>query len=315
MNNIPFILTFGSCGWDKIFSQNEDGTQELIYEEEGRKNSHQALAVKRAGANSMLISFVGDDEIGKRVLDSLNNCGIDTRFVKVVENQSTEINHQILDPKTKDYALVRFPSPLSQYYTPDMVETYKEWILKADAVILVSKQNKDFLEAIIDFCYENNIPTVLTVSHEKFDISDSKDFETLKKVTFIAGNFSEAKTLTKKEDEHDMLSLLPNLIITKGENGVSFINELGEYSHEDAVKVNNVVETNGAGDTFIGTFIVYYIKGLDKTTCIQIGQCASSLEIQKMGVLDAIPYKEDIEKSYEEYYKKSLPKNIIRNKD
>lgn len=112
MNNIPFILTFGSCGWDKIFRQNEDGTQELIYEEEGRKNSHQALAAKRAGADSMLISFVGDDEIGKKVLESLNNCGIDTRFIKVIEHESTEINHQIFDPKTKDYSLVRFPSPL-----------------------------------------------------------------------------------------------------------------------------------------------------------------------------------------------------------
>ena len=302
MNNSPFILTFGSCGWDKIFRQNEDGTKELIYEEEGRKNSHQALAAKRAGANSMLISFVGGDEIGKRVLESLNNCGIDTRFVKIVENESTEINHQILDSKTKDYSLVRFPSPLSQYYTPDMVETYKEWILKADAVILVSKQNKDFLEAIIDFCYDNNIPTVLTISHEKFDISDNKDFETLKKVNFIAGNFSEAKALTGKENERDMLSLLPNLIITRGGEGVYFTNELGEFSHEDAIKVDNIVETNGAGDTFIGTFITYHTRGLDKTTCIRLGQCASSLEIQKMGVLDAIPYKEDIEKVYEEYY-------------
>lgn len=302
MNNSPFILTFGSCGWDKIFRQNEDGTKALIYEEEGRKNSHQALAAKRAGANSMLISFVGDDEIGKRVLESLNNCGIDTRFVKIVENESTEINHQILDPKTKDYSLVRFPSPLSQYYTPDMVKTYEEWILKADAVILVSKQNKDFLEAIIDFCYDNNIPTVLTISHEKFDISDNKDFETLKKVSFIAGNLSESKALTKKENEHDMLELLPNLIITRGGEGVYFTNELGEFSHEDAIKVDNVVETNGAGDTFIGTFITYHTRGLDKTTCIRLGQCASSLEIQKMGVLDAIPYKEDIEKVYEEYY-------------
>ena len=183
-----------------------------------------------------------------------------------------------------------------------MIETYKEWILKADAVILVSKQNKDFLEAIIDFCYENNIPTVLTISHEKFDISDSKDFETLKKVSFIAGNFSEAKTLTKKENEHDMLSLLPDLRITRGGDGVYFTNELGEFSHEDAIKVDNIVETNGAGDTFIGTFITYYTKGLDKTTCIRLGQCASSLEIQKMGVLDAIPFKDDIERVYEEYY-------------
>lgn len=84
------VLTFGSCGWDKIFSMDKDGNKHLIYEEEGRKNSHQALAAKRAGANSMLISFVGDDEIGKMVLDSLNKCGIDTRFIKTVEGEPTK---------------------------------------------------------------------------------------------------------------------------------------------------------------------------------------------------------------------------------
>ena len=304
MVDIPFILTFGSCGWNKIFRKNDDGTQELIYEEEGRKNSHQALAAKRAGANSMLISFVGDDEIGKRVLDSLNNCKIDTRFIKTIKNQSTEINHQILDPKTKDYSLIRFPSPLSQYYTPDLVKTYEEWILKANAVILVSKQNKDFLESIIDFCYNNNIVTVLTISHEKFDITKNKDLETLKKVSFIAGNFNEAKSLTKKENEIDMLNLLPNLIITKGNKGVFFVDEYGNYAHEDAIKVDNVIETNGAGDTFIGVFITYYVRGIDKTICVRLGQCASSLEIQKMGVLGAIPEKNEIEKVYEKIYKK-----------
>ena len=30
MNNIPFILTFGSCGWDRILCKNEDGTEEFI---------------------------------------------------------------------------------------------------------------------------------------------------------------------------------------------------------------------------------------------------------------------------------------------
>lgn len=33
----------------------------------------------------------------------------------------------------------------------------KPFIWKSNVVILVSKQNKDFLESIIDFCYVNNI--------------------------------------------------------------------------------------------------------------------------------------------------------------
>ena len=295
------VLTFGSCGWDKIFSMDKDGNKHLIYEEEGRKNSHQALAAKRAGANSMLISFVGDDEIGKMVLDSLNKCGIDTRFIKTVEGEPTEINHQILDEVTKDYSLVRFPAPLSSYYTPDMVDQYKDWILKAKAVILVSKQNKDFLEEIIDFCYKNNIVTVLTVSHEKFDINNDKDLETLKKVTFIAGNYKEISLLTKKDNINEMFELLPSIIMTDGGNGVYFMDN-DKLVHEDAIKVNNIVETNGAGDTFIGYFIVFYIEGISKLKCIRLGQCASSLEIQKMGVLNAIPFRDDVFKLYNKIF-------------
>lgn len=302
MKKQPFILTFGSCGWDRIFYQNADGSQEFVYEEEGRKNSHQALAAKRAGAKSMLVSFVGDDEIGKKVLESLTNCGIDTRFVKVVAGQSTEINHQILDRETRDYTLQRFPSPLSQYYSPKMVEEYKEWILKANAVILVSKQNKDFLEAMIDFCHDNKIPTTLTVSHKKFDVNNAQDVETLKKLDFIAANFSEAQELTGKQTVEEMLSMLPNIIITKGAEGVYFVDENEKLAHEKAVEVDNIVETNGAGDTFIGNFIVYYAEGLSKTQCVRMAQCASSLEIQKMGVLNAIPERIETQAQYDRVF-------------
>ena len=297
----PFILTFGSCGWDRIFTASEDGKQKLVYEEEGRKNSHQALAAKRAGADSMLISFVGDDEIGKKVLDSLNNCGIDTRFIKVINGETTEINHQILDEVTKDYSLIRFPSPLSQYYTKEMVSEYKEWILKADAVILVSKQNKDFLEEVINFCYKNNIVTILTVSHDKFDINNKDDFETLKKVSFIACNYKEACSLTKLDDIHEMLKLLPNIIMTHGSDGVYYAS-CDKVEHEEAIKVDNVVETNGAGDTFAGYFITFYVNGISKDECIRYAQCAAALEIQKMGVLNAIPIKEEVIELYNKTY-------------
>lgn len=182
-----------------------------------------------------------------------------------------------------------------------MVDQYKDWILKAKAVILVSKQNKDFLEEIIDFCYKNNIVTVLTVSHEKFDINNDKDLETLKKVTFIAGNYKEISLLTKKDNINEMFELLPSIIMTDGGNGVYFMDN-DKLVHEDAIKVDNIVETNGAGDTFIGYFIVFYIEGISKLKCIRLGQCASSLEIQKMGVLNAIPFRDDVFELYNKIF-------------
>ena len=302
MKEEPFILTFGSCGWDRIIARNEDGSQELIYEEEGRKNSHQAIAAYRAGAKSMLISFVGDDEIGKKVFQSLKDSGLDTTFVTVAKGESTEINHQYYNKITKDYEVERFPSPLSQWYTPDMVEKYSEYILKANYVILVSKQPKDFLSAMINFCYENNIPTVLTVSHEKFDINNPSDLETLKKCTVVTGNFEESAILTGKTTPEEMLEILPNLLITKGEEGVWFLDEGGNVIHEAAVVAIEVVETNGAGDTLIGNFTVFRSEGKSMIESVRMSMCASTLEIGKMGVLGSMPYRAETEELYKNYY-------------
>lgn len=307
MKKNKFFLTFGSCGWDRIFWLNDDGSEELIYEEEGRKNSHQAVAVLRAGGTgteSMLISFVGGDEIGKKCKESLTANGIDTRFVKTVKGETTEVNHQYIDKKTRDYTLKRFPANLSQNYTPDMVKKYKSYILKADFVILVSKQPKDFLTEVIDFCYKNKIKTALTVSHKKFDINEKEDFETLQKVTIIAGNWEEGNSLTNKYTPEDMIEVLPNLVITKGKEGVWFKDENGKTCNEPAVATDNVVETNGAGDTFLGNLVAFLSDGDDSmTVCVRKAMCASTLEIQKMGVLNAMPKRRDTEKLYKEYYK------------
>ncbi len=296
-------LTFGSCGWDRIFTVDKSGTEKLIYEEEGRKNSHQAVAIKRAsGGKSTLVSFVGDDEIGKKVFASLKNCGINTQYIKTIEGASTEVNHQYLDETTKDYKLKRFPSPLSQNYTPAMVGEYKDEILKSDIVILVSKQPKDFLTAVIDFCFNNKIKTALTVSHEKFDINNDADLNTLKKVTFIAGNLSEGQALTGLTSPFEMLMLLPNLIITSSK-GVWFCDESGKHCFEKSVPAKNIVETNGAGDTFLGNFLAWDYEGNSKTECVKFGMCASTLEIQKMGVLNAMPFREDTLALYKAHYK------------
>ena len=293
------ILTFGSCGWDKIVDKLNNN---LIYEEEGRKNSHQAVAAYRAGANSRFISFVGDDEIGKRVLKSLKQCGISTKYVKTVKGELTEVNIQYWDSETKDYELQRGPAKLSQNYTPEMVDTYKNLILKSSAVNLVSKQPKDFLTKVIELCFENNIPTYLTISHKKFDIDNEKDLQTLKKVTVIAGNYSEGEQLTGVKDIEKMLKLFPNMIITKGGEGVYYCDEDGKFCHDNAVTAGQIVETNGAGDTFIGNYMVFRAEKLPIEKSIKMAMCASALEISKMGVYSAMPYRNQTENLYNKIF-------------
>lgn len=297
----PFILTFGSCGLDRVFKIDDEGKEVLVYEEEGKKNSHQAVAAKRAGADSMLISFVGDDEVGKLCLESLKSTGVDTRFVKKVKGEATELNHLYLIGDNTEYNLKRFPSNLPQHYSPQMVKEYEEYILKADCVILVSKQPKDFLTSMIEFCYENNIPVALTNSFDRFDVNNEKDKQILRKVTYIACNFAESKMTTKMEDPFQMLKLLPNMLITSSD-GVWFCDDEGRSCFEDSVPADEVIETNGAGDTFIGNLVVYRAEGKNMVECVRRSMCASTIEISKLGWINAVPYRAETDKLYLKHY-------------
>jgi len=303
----PFILTFGSCGWDRKFFKYKDGRTELILEEEGRKNSHQAIAALRAGAGrSMLISYVGDDEIGRKCLESLNQSGIDTRYIQVIKGEATEINELYVDEVTRDYSLKRGPAELSQRYFVNDVEKYKEWILKADFVILVSKQPKDFLETIINFCYENNIPTVMTISHAKFDVDNKEDLKNLRKCTVIAANFEEAERDTKKKTPEEMLGVLPNMIVTKGPDGVWFKDEKGRICRQSAVPPippDKIIDADGSGDTFIGNFIVFRTEGKSISDSMRLAVCAATINASRMGVLHSMPSRKETETLYRKRFK------------
>ena len=299
MKKNDLIITFGSCGLDIIVDKN---TRKEIYREEGRKNSHQAVAAKRAGANSILVSFVGDDETGKYVYDSLIKCGMDEKYIKVVKDAKTEVNIQLLDPQTKDYQLERGPAELSQNYFPEMVDEYKDILLCASCINLVSKQPKDFLEAIIEFAAEHNIATYLTVSHKKFDVKNEHDCAILKKVDYIVGNYSEIVSLTGIDSIEEIFKKWHNIIMTKGGDGVWFVDENGKVCHEEAVKLDKIVETNGAGDTFIGNFMVFKSEGQSMLESVRRAMCASAIEISGMGVYAMMPYRDATDDLYNKYY-------------
>ena len=47
--------------------------------------------------------------------------------------------------------------------------------------------------------------------------------------------------------------------------------------------VENIVDTNGAGDAFAGGFLSQFVKGKNLDDCMKAGHWAASIIIQKRG--------------------------------
>ena len=71
------------------------------------------------------------------------------------------------------------------------------------------------------------------------------------------------------------------LVVTDGSNG-GYYHENGQILHYDSVKVK-AVDTNGAGDTFHGAFVVGYCNGLELKKCCDFASAVAAYKCTNKG--------------------------------
>lgn len=119
-------------------------------------------------------------------------------------------------------------------------------------------------------------------------------------VDVLFGNDDEARTFAKHVlniDTTDIaeiakaISKLPKkndkkriVVITQGEKPVVLVHgdELKEYP-VPSIPQEKILDTNGAGDSFVGGFLSQYIQGKDLDKCVDCGVWISGLVIQRSG--------------------------------
>ena len=81
------ICVFGGCALDSFYFKDENGNlpevPSLVLP--GGKGANQAVAASRAGARVTMISRLGKDEIGQKILENLVYNNITTNNIEVVE--------------------------------------------------------------------------------------------------------------------------------------------------------------------------------------------------------------------------------------
>ena len=108
-----------------------------------------------------------------------------------------------------------------------------------------------------------------------------------------AGSYAESHELPSKEpkDVALYLSSLPTTksrkrmaVITQGTQPtlVAFDGKVTEYAIIP-VKPENVVDTTGAGDAFVGGFLAQYVQGKSVEVCVKAGHYCASVCVQRPG--------------------------------
>lgn len=298
-----YIVVIGSINYDyilKIKSMPKVGETIVAYDYAftlGGKGANQAVQCAKLGIKTYMLGMVGDDYMGKFCIEELKRYGVDITNVKII-NEITGFS--VANSLPDGNVLPTIVHGSNFKVNKEYIDSLKDIIINSKVVILQMEIPIDIIEYIIELCDNKNIKVILNTAP-----ANNIRVEYLQKCDFIIANELEAEFYTnihindidsaKKSIAKFYKDINTNCIFTLGKKGciICFQGEINFFPSVDV----KAVETNGAGDSFIGGFVSsFYIFNYDIKQSVDFAQICSAITIQNIGCSKSMPTFEDINK-------------------
>lgn len=294
------IIVVGSSNYDIILNQDTFAvTGETVLANKmsicgGGKGANQAVQCAKLGNKTIFLGSVGNDNMGDFLIKELDRYGLCTDYIKRSNlNSGVGIVNCIPDGEVR--ATVFTGSNFD--ITPLELRKHEELFKSCKILILQLEVPVDVVYEAIKMGEENSCYIILNAAPAKL-----LNLEYLKKVNCLIVNETEAsfylnKEITTYEDvltnSKQLLSLSKDIcIVTLGKKG-SVLVEKNKCTKIDA-KVVDVIETTGAGDSYIGAFATKMFEGGTLEEACNYATKVSSLTVQNIGAQSSMPTKLDI---------------------
>ena len=233
---------------DQVPSKGETVLGNTFFTTPGGKGANQAVAAARLGDHVHMVGCIGDDTLGKQILENLKHNYVNVEYVK---SRRTFTAHITL--ADNDNSIIVVPSA-NHKVTVSLVDSALSKANKGDIVLLQQEIPADVVAHAVHYCYEHELTSILNPAPYR-DISD----DILEQVTYLTPNETESENMFEGDIEQALERYPDKLIVTQGALGAVFYDGIEQIEIQGIER--EVKDTTGAGDTFNGALAV----GLQKT--------------------------------------------------
>ena len=274
------ILSFGEIIWD-------------VYETEsfiGGAPLNLAAHCSKQGAESFMLSAVGNDDLGKCALEEVKSFNVKTDFVSV--NQEKETGKCIVTLNKSGVPSYNVLTDVAYDYikTPDNIKNFEFDVFCFGTLALRSRENLETVKSILKngninkiYCDINIRPPFFSDETILFALSNAN----ILKISDEELHFvTEACALKELEDIADKYRNLEFILLTQGEKGATVYDCKNKTAYTESAPKVEVKSTVGAGDSFGATFICEYFKTNDIEKSLKKATEISAFVVSKK---EAIP--------------------------
>ena len=263
----------------------------------GGKGSNQAVAAARAGAKVSLISRLGRDAFGDIAQATWKTEGI-ASHVALSDSDPTGAAYIFVSDETGENAIIVVPGAADHISVADVdaargvIETAKVFVTQLEQPIPAAKRGLEIARAAGVTTLFNPAPAA-ALPDDIYSLCD-----------YVIPNETEAKLLTgipvdtlddaRKAGDALLAKGAGTALITLGSRG-ALLHTRGQSLMIDAVTAGKVLETTGAGDSFVGAFATGLADGMTPVDAARFGCAAAGISVTRLGTAPSMPKRAEIE--------------------
>jgi len=302
---VPAVVVLGSVHMDLIAAAErlpaygESVTGGSFVMTPGGKGGNQACQFALARARTQIVTRVGDDFFGQRLLAALKAKGVGTELVFVDAAAATGTSTVLSSPD--DYSSIIVPGAAARLSAED-VEAARSALERADALVVQLELPFEISSHAADIAAAAGKQVILNASPMP-DVPSAVPASLWRATSILVINRVEAGRLLARPAQPDRAEevaaelatalKIPAVVITLGRDGTAAAAD-GETFYQPALPVT-VVDPVGAGDAFLGMFATALLERRPIPDALRLGTAAAALVLSRRGVYDALPGRGDVE--------------------
>ena len=287
------IINFGSINIDHVYrvphlvKPGETLSSLDLVTGLGGKGANQSVAIARAGVSVAHVGRVFKGDTWAVAL--LASTGVDTDNIALIEGAS---GHAIIQVDDQGENAIVLHGGANQSFSIADIESALNHNQQARYLLMQNETN--LLAEAFELAQEKGIKIVLNPAPMTDNIKDLP----LAKLDTLIVNRGEAEALCGAADidqmTQQMAALAPQtrVVVTLGGDGAMLLAN-GEVTHMNSPSVD-VVDTTGAGDTFVGYFLAGVAEGMNDHDALQRACLAGSIAVTRQGAITAIPDRSEV---------------------
>ena len=282
------ILNFGSCNIDHVYtveafvSPGETLSSRTYQTFPGGKGLNQSVAIVQAGGACSHVGRIGQE--GEWLKGMLHSLGINTDFLTV----STEpTGHAIIQVNQDGENAIITHGGANHTMTQSEIDFALEGTKETDFV-LIQNEIKN-----VSYIIERAKKKGLQVAFNAAPINKGVEDYPLDVLDLLFLNEIEAEQLSGTTGTAEMIRVLSKrlpetkLVITLGRAG-SIYHFKEKTLQQAAIEVARIIDTAGAGDAFVGTFLAYFLQSERPQEALMEAAKASAKCISRKGATNLL---------------------------